>query len=111
MNYAYNALFDFIPASTTRDGKAVLFKAETRSDFETKQRNFYAAMAFIKKYPTQSNTVLQKDLGVSIEGCVHTTSYSNLVLSCRSHQFFRFPTAFVGMESHRNVVRAYHIRN
>jgi hypothetical protein len=65
MNYAYNALFDHIPSGTSRDGKVVLFKADTREDHLRKQQNFYRAFAYIQQYPKQYNNLLHAALGCS----------------------------------------------
>eukprot|EP00966_Prymnesium_polylepis_P004052 92572-Prymnesium_polylepis.1 len=65
MNYAYNALFDHIPSGTSRDGKVVLFKAESREEHLRKQQNFCRTFAYIQQYPKQYNNTMQTVLGCS----------------------------------------------
>ena len=63
MNYAFHALYHWIPRGTSRDGKAVLFDVRSTDDIVRKQQNFYRAMAYIKHYPVQRTEDLQRDLG------------------------------------------------
>jgi len=65
MNYAYHALFPWIPCRSTRDGKALLFSADSEEDHIRKQLNFYRAFAYITSYPKLDNTTLQTVLGCS----------------------------------------------
>ena len=50
---------------TSRDGKVVLFKADTREDHLRKQQNFYRAFAYIQQDPKQYNNLLHAALGCS----------------------------------------------
>ena len=66
MNYAFDALYDFIPCGTdANDSKVVLFTANGKAAHLAKMRNFHASMTYIKHYPKQHNETLQRTLGVS----------------------------------------------
>lgn len=66
MNYAYDALFDYIPSGTERKNeKVVLFTSHGKEAHLAKMRNFHAALTFIQHYPPQYNETLKRTLGVS----------------------------------------------
>lgn len=65
MNYTFHALYPWVPSGTTRDGKAVLYSADSQGEVERKRLNFYRAMAYIRSYPEQTNQQLQSVLGCS----------------------------------------------
>ena len=50
-NYAFSAMYDFIPCGYDKDRKVLLFDAHTQRDFERKQRNFLGAFQFPCAYP------------------------------------------------------------
>lgn len=63
MNYAFTALYPYIPSGYDRRLKLVLFDGDTQPQFDAKRRNFYAAFQFFTHYPKKRR--MQVDLGIS----------------------------------------------
>ena len=60
-NYAYCALFDYIPSGFK--GNLVNFDANTQAQYRTKAENFYAMHQYITQYPTYRR--METSLGMS----------------------------------------------
>ena len=63
LNYAFHALYPYIPTGVDRRDKQVLLFDARNSG--AKMRNFHAALAYIKHYPMQTNAALKQTLGIS----------------------------------------------
>ena len=105
LNYAHDAMYRWILSGTTRDGKAVLFTANTSPERERKQLNFYRAFAYIKHYPEQNSISMQSTLG-----CSYGVFYQQVLPTLHSiaqHMSFLEP-APLGVQSHEDVCGACH---
>lgn len=72
-NYAFNALFDYIPSGYNQRDKVVLFDVQrsgqyssAQAGYEAKMKNWFAAFAYIAQYPKQMNSRLQNVCKVSL---------------------------------------------
>jgi hypothetical protein len=66
LNYAFMSLYDHIPAHFDRDQCVLLYNVRARradADADRKKRNFYAALKYIKHYPTYNE--MKDTLGMS----------------------------------------------
>lgn len=71
MNYAFAAMYQWIPSGYDRTRKVLLFGGDVQKEYDAKLRNFYAAFQYFTHYPKERR--MQVDLGIS-----HTLFYEQV---------------------------------